>query len=534
LHGDGGLMTQAGAQTVFFDATLIQHHGFVSPMGIVRVAHYVAEYFARDESIVFAFVIFDPDHKVYRTATTAERDRLRQIIFHRYTTRIPEAEGEPVDTIETTRSTGFLGPWHRLATWFRLAASPQPDAFVQVFPNVALTYPPVRPNQSVVRRVAVRLFRRVLIIAARSIHRIVRGVARLPGTVASAGRRLVDPDPITTASPQALVAAGLRQGVVYNPFRRGDVLLSMANTWDYMDYRYLAGLGRDLGVRLICVVYDVIGMELPFATPSPAHLYHRHWVEIGHASERLVAISRFSADSYRRFISRPNGINVPVDYALLPNFLKDRAGEIGESAVTALEGRNFVVYCSTIEVRKNHILLLHLWDSLREQIAPERLPVLVFVGKWGWYAETVRLLSERNWSLRPCLRILNETSDAELIWLYRHARFTVFPSLGEGFGLGAAESLSFGTPVVVSDCPALQEATEGLMPALHPLDFVGWRKELTHLMLDDDYLLSLREKASQFCGPAYDTFAEKIRVAALSPPHVVPALNRLVDSGSEA
>jgi glycosyltransferase involved in cell wall biosynthesis len=263
-------------------------------------------------------------------------------------------------------------------------------------------------------------------------------------------------------------------------------------------------------------------MEIPFVTPAPAHLYHRHWVEIGHASERLIAISQFSAESYVRYISEPNNIDVPIDHALLPNFLKERATQIGERAVDELVGREFVVYCSSIEIRKNHILLLHLWEELRQRIAPEKLPILVFVGKWAWSAETVRLVAERNWRLRTHLRILTEISDAQLVWLYRNARFTVFPSLTEGFGLAASESLSFGTPVVISHCPALLEATERLMPAFHPHDFIGWMAELERLIIDDDYLAALKERATQFRGAPYDAFAAKLRDAVLTPVETTP------------
>src|SRR3977135_1593860 len=102
------------------------------------------------------------------------------------------------------------------------------------------------------------------------------------------------------------------------------------------------------------------------------------------------------------------------------------------------------------------------------------------------------MLLERHWRLRSHLRVLDSVSDAELIWLYRNARFSVFPSHAGGFGLGAAESLSFGTPVVISDNPALVEATEGLMPAHDPLDFPSWYDDLRSLITDDARLDELR------------------------------------------
>jgi glycosyltransferase involved in cell wall biosynthesis len=305
-------------------------------------------------------------------------------------------------------------------------------------------------------------------------------------------------------------------------------VLSMANAWDYMDYAYLHRICRDDGVRFVSVVYDVIAMQFPFTTPSAQHIYHRHWVEIGHSAAHLLAISRFSVDQYVEYIAEPNELSPALSHAYLPNFLRDRADEIGEMPVVGLLRRNFVVFCSTIETRKNHLLLLQLWDRLRLEFDQDVLPLLVFVGKWGWGTETVRIMSERNYHLRGRLMILDRVSDAELIWIYRHARFTLFPSLSEGYGLGAAESLSFGTPVVVSNCPALIEATEGLMPAHDPLDFMAWLDEMRGLIRDDARLDELRQAAARYRGPAYDAFAGAVRDIAVSVSHqTVPAIGRV-------
>ena len=299
-------------------------------------------------------------------------------------------------------------------------------------------------------------------------------------------------------------------------FPRDSVLLSLANSWDYLDYPYLHRACKHDRLRFISIIYDVIAMELPFTTPGPPHIYHRHWVEIGHCAYALLAISKFSAEQYDKYISKPNDLSPRLSHTPLPSFLRERSAEIGATPIASLAGRSFVVFCSTIETRKNHQLLLHLWDRLREVFGPEQLPILVFVGKWGWGTETVRLLSERNYHLRRHLDILDRVSDAELIWLYRNARFTVFPALSEGYGLAAAESLSFGTPVVVSSCPALIEATEGLMPALDPLDIVGWFNELQALICDDRRLEALRAAAARYRGPEYATFAETICQLALA------------------
>jgi glycosyltransferase involved in cell wall biosynthesis len=500
---------------LILDATLVLRHGLISAVGIVRVEHYVYEYLAREAAPAAAleFVTWDHAHSVYRAITAQERLNLASIIFRTEAVN-PSTQPEPCPPAADDSDADLpLVP-----------AAPEPPPRLTARSNVAdrdaalaaiaVRYLPVDPQHAAPRRILTRAVRLSALMCARLAHRLVAAVAHTVDWL----RPKPKPEPL----PELLLEPEADPPPP-NPFRRGDVLISLANAWDFMDYAYLASLKPKLGVRFICILYDVCGVELPYVTPGPTHQYHRHWVEIGHIAEQLISISQFSADSYRSLIGQPNHIDVPIHVAGLPNFLHARAAEIGEVAVPDLIDRDFVVFCSTIEIRKNHILLVNLWEELRQRLPTERLPILVFVGKWGWYADNVRMIAERNFRLRPHLRILTDISDAELIWLYRHASFTVFPALSEGFGLAAAESLSFGTPVITSHCPALIEATEGLMPALHPQDFIGWRQTIEHIILDDDALAALRSKAKQFRGPAYQAFAELVLRSAAG--GAIPALS---------
>jgi glycosyltransferase involved in cell wall biosynthesis len=299
------------------------------------------------------------------------------------------------------------------------------------------------------------------------------------------------------------------------PLPAGAVLVSAGNQWDYLDYGWMA---REVGagaLSAVTVLYDVIAADLPWVTPAPADLYHRHWVEIGHLSRRLVAISEHTARQYRALIAGPNLIEVPLEACPLPLALVARAASLSARPVATLEGRRFVLYVSTIETRKNHHILLHAWDRLLRELPPDQVPQLVFVGSWGWGTESTRLMVERNWRIAEHVQVLGGVPDEALLWLYRNALLAVFPALAEGFGLGAAEAVALGTPCLVSHCPALIEATQGLMPALDPLDLPGWVAALRRLITDPDALAALGARTAEFVPLPEGAFREAVARAAI-------------------
>lgn len=279
----------------------------------------------------------------------------------------------------------------------------------------------------------------------------------------------------------------------------GDVLVCLANPWDRVAPAAVVA-ARRRGARVVLLVHDVLVWETPHLTAGrdPRAYSDDMTAWIADADE-IVAVSHVTARRVGEALASfgrtcpPITVAAPSPWTALPR------GAVWPPDGFATE-RPFVVVCSTIEVRKNHLMLLHLWERLRTTLPPDRLPRLVFVGRWGWGVDAVRLAVERNWRLAPHVEVLEDLADDAVAWLYRHARFTLFPSHAEGFGLPVAESLSFGTPVIVSDLPALREASEDLMPALDPWDLPAWMREVAALCADDARLAALRDRARLYRG----------------------------------
>jgi glycosyltransferase involved in cell wall biosynthesis len=65
---------------------------------------------------------------------------------------------------------------------------------------------------------------------------------------------------------------------------------------------------------------------------------------------------------------------------------------------------------------------------------------------------------------------LPNATDAQLTWLYDHARALLYPSLYEGFGMPVLEAVQRGCPVVARPLPVLLQQ---FGPAVHACPFTG-------------------------------------------------------------
>jgi glycosyltransferase involved in cell wall biosynthesis len=120
---------------------------------------------------------------------------------------------------------------------------------------------------------------------------------------------------------------------------------------------------------------------------------------------------------------------------------------------------NLVVYVSSFHGRKNHLGLL----GAAEKVWSEGLCFeLHLIGRNVGvpFNKIVRQIWKLRMRGRP-LRWLRHVNDETLLRAYEDCRFTVYPSLMEGFGLPIAESLAHGKPCVCGGNGALGEVARG-------------------------------------------------------------------------
>lgn len=86
------------------------------------------------------------------------------------------------------------------------------------------------------------------------------------------------------------------------------------------------------------------------------------------------------------------------------------------------------------------------------------------------------------------ISILNHVSDADLNYLYEKAKFCVFPSFYEGWGLPVGEALAKGKAIICSSTGSLPEVGGRYVLYADPWSPSEWAKCIYMLTSDPEYL----------------------------------------------
>ena len=143
--------------------------------------------------------------------------------------------------------------------------------------------------------------------------------------------------------------------------------------------------------------------------------------------------------------------------------------------------RDYVLFVSTIEPRKDHLTLL------RAIARVPHAPLLVLAGGVGWRCNSI-LREIRVAEDAGRVKYVGRVDDDWLPALYSAATISVYPSVDEGFGLPVLEAMSCGCPVLCSDSSSLPEVGGDAACYFRTGDSEDLARRLTELLGDGDRL----------------------------------------------
>ena len=264
--------------------------------------------------------------------------------------------------------------------------------------------------------------------------------------------------------------------------------------------------------------FGVIGYDMvPITVSETSHpampaAFARNLAAMRYAT-CVATISEAAAVEYRGWSRMLHGIGIAgprIVPCTLPNeVVPSSAQELADSAQRLLVGSlPMVLVVGSHEPRKNHLAILHAAELLWRE--GQRFSV-TFIGGRSWSSDLFNDTLGRLQGVGRPVESIADASDALLWSAYRLARFTVFPSLNEGFGLPVVESITCGTPVITSDFGAMREiASDGGALLVDPRDDHALTAAMRTLLIDDHELQRLSAQAAQRSIRTWDTYAAQV------------------------
>lgn len=236
----------------------------------------------------------------------------------------------------------------------------------------------------------------------------------------------------------------------------------------------LAGLAawvHAANVKPVLMLHDIIPITHPqYCRQGESERHAKRIKAMLTIADIIIANSQHTLDTLNDYAAN---VGLPVPKAV-PIWL-------GTPRLALPDGRQsgpsdeFVIL-GTIEGRKNHMLLLDVWEQLVRQ-KQAAAPRLVIIGRQGWSCDNV-LARLNKGGFGDRVEWTGALDDHSIAHRLAGARALLFPSFAEGYGLPLVEALDAGVPVIASDLAVFKEIGQGVPDLLPPDDVDGWARTI--------------------------------------------------------
>ena len=199
------------------------------------------------------------------------------------------------------------------------------------------------------------------------------------------------------------------------------------------------------GIGNVVVIHDVVALRFPEKFRRWARLTGPARLRQAARADRIVCISRFTAEEVMSLLEVPAS---KIDVVWNGCEFHPSLPIPEEEPLDPPPPTDFFLFVGSLEPAKNLELLRRAY--LLAQSQGVQLPELLIVGV-RWEGVEREGESPNNW------RYLGRVSDGVLVHLYRRARALVFPSLYEGFGLPLVEAMALDCPTICSPIASMKE-----------------------------------------------------------------------------
>ncbi len=212
------------------------------------------------------------------------------------------------------------------------------------------------------------------------------------------------------------------------------------------------------GTDVTATIHDLAFKRYPETFPKD-HLRKLNFLldVVVKRADKLIAVSESTKRDLLEFFPKLSEDKIRViHHGFDGDFFGKRLSseEISEELESyKLPATSYILYVGALQPRKNLIRLIEAFNIAKKSVPDMRL---VLAGEPAWLSEGILQAREKS-PYKDDIILTGRVSFKDLRALYQGARFFVFPSLYEGFGLPLLEAFASGTPVLTADNSSLSE-----------------------------------------------------------------------------
>lgn len=284
--------------------------------------------------------------------------------------------------------------------------------------------------------------------------------------------------------------------------KKGLLYINVGHTG--LDEPSLVSWIQDNELRAVFLIHDLIPLLHPeYCRPGEEAKHRSRMRNVLASAHGIIGNSHATIADVASFASA-EGLPMPPSVA---------AWIAGSPIPTSPQASGFdrahFIVVGTIEARKNHMLLFHIWQRLIDRLGAAS-PILLVVGQRGWEADQTLAMLDRGASLAGHVLERDNCNDDEMLSAIAGARALLMPSFVEGFGLPVAEALQLGTPVIASSLPVFREFAGDIPTYLDPLDGLGWERMISAFAGDSSERDRQRRAMQGYRAPNWQSHFQRV------------------------
>jgi len=248
------------------------------------------------------------------------------------------------------------------------------------------------------------------------------------------------------------------------------------------------------GIPNIYTIHDLIPLQFPYMVIDKDGRAAKLHDAISREADLIITVSETSKRHIVSLLGVPED-RVSVTYQpvpALPPIAREDAEHLVQSVYGATPGE-YALYLGAIEPKKNlkRLIEAYLYANLD-------IPLLL-AGPTGWlYRDVLELIDavgrHATGPRGAAVQRLGYLPRRHIVALLQCARFFVFPSIYEGFGLPILEAMQLGIPVLTSNTGSMREVAGDAAVLVDPLNLSDMAQGVRKLANDKDLCSDLAQR----------------------------------------